>query len=73
VLQALALHLGQLSEVQALLVAELVFTLALRRCWFGQRVSAAAWASAPLTCISLGVFVGMAEPRGGHPTPTSAA
>ena len=73
VFQGLALHLGQLSEVQALLVTELVFTLLLRRAWLGQRVSGAAWASSALACGSLGVFVAVAEPRGGHPTPTSGA
>lgn len=71
--QALALHDGQLSVVQALLVTELVFSLLLRRAWIGQAISGAAWASAALTCVSLGVFILMAEPHGGHPTPTSAA
>jgi drug/metabolite transporter (DMT)-like permease len=73
VFQALALHLGTLSQVQALLISELVFTLALRRLWIRQRISRAAWASAALTCSSLAVFVVLAEPQGTQTTPTSSA
>ncbi len=73
VFQALALHTGQLSIVQALLVTELVFALALRRIWIGQPISTAAWLSAALTCLSLAVFAYVAEPRGGHELPTSSA
>src|SRR5208283_6021488 len=56
-----------------LLVTELVFSLVLRRAWIGQRISGAAWASAALTCVSLAVFIVMAEPHGGHPAPTAGA
>ncbi len=73
VFQATALHLGTLSQVQALLVSELVFTLALRRVWIGQRITRAAWASAGLTCISLALFVALAEPQGNQMAPTSSA
>jgi len=73
VFQALALHDGQLSIVQPLLVTELVFTLALRRIWFRQHLRPAAWASAALTCAALAVFIIAAEPQGGHPSPTASA
>ncbi len=73
VFQATALHLGTLSQVQALLVSELVFTLALRRVWIGQRITRAAWASAGLTCASLALFVVLAEPQGNQTAPTSSA
>jgi hypothetical protein len=73
VFQALALHLGTLSQVQALLVSELAFTLALRRVWIRQRITRGAWASAGLTCASLALFVVLAEPQGTQKTPTSSA
>lgn len=72
VFQALALHHGDLSVVQPLLVVELVFALALRRVWLHQSIVGAAWASAVLTCAGLAIFIAMAEPEGGGTTPTSA-
>jgi drug/metabolite transporter (DMT)-like permease len=73
VLQAAALRHGQLSQVQPLLVTELVFVLVLRRLWLRQRVRQAAWASAAFTCVSLAGFLVAAEPRGGHPVPAGSA
>jgi drug/metabolite transporter (DMT)-like permease len=73
VFQAIALHNGQLSVVQTLLVTELVFGLILRRLWIHQRISPLAWASAGLTCLGVALFVAMGEPQGGNPTPTSHA
>jgi hypothetical protein len=70
--QALALHTGALSVVQPILVLELVFALILRRIWHHEDIPGAAWASAVAICAGLGVFVGMAEPRGGDATPTSS-
>ena len=73
VFQALALHNGQLSVVQPLLVTELVFALILRRLWVRQEISAAAWTSAAVTCIGLAIFVAMSEPQGGKPVPSASA
>ncbi len=73
VFQALALHGGQLSVVQTLLITELIFALVLRRIWIRQAISASAWASAALTSAAVAVFLTVAEPRGGHLTPTSGA
>ena len=73
VFQAIALHNGLLSLVQTLLMTELVFALVLRRLWIRQAISAAAWASAGLTCVAVSVFIAVAEPRGGFATPTSGA
>jgi hypothetical protein len=70
--QAVALHLGQVSVVQPLLVAELVLALVLRRVWIGQSIAGAAWAGAAAACAGLAVFIVAAEPRGGHPVATSA-
>jgi drug/metabolite transporter (DMT)-like permease len=72
VFQALALHSGQLSVVQPLLITELVFVLVLRRLWFRQDVAGAAWVSALVVCVSLGVFLSVAEPTGGRPDPETA-
>lgn len=72
VFQAVALHLGQLSVVQPLLVVELVFALVLRQVWIHQDVAAAAWAGAVAACAGLSVFLVAAEPRGGHSGPTAS-
>ena len=71
--QALALHGGQLSVVQALLVTELVFALLLRRFWVRQHIANIAWAAALLTCAALAVFIAASEPHGGRlqPDPTN--
>ncbi len=72
VFQALALHDGQLSVVQPILVTELVFVLVLRRVWLRQEVARAAWVSALVVCVALGTFLAVAEPSGGHPNPETA-
>ena len=73
VFQALALHAGQLSVVQPLLVTELVFALALRRVWLRQPIRGLTWWAAALTCVSLSVFLAMSEPQGGTQYPDSGA
>ncbi len=70
IFQAAALKNGQLSIVQALLVTELVFGLLLRRLWLKQAIRSAAWGSAALTCLGLGLFVVIHQPEGGTPTPS---
>lgn len=72
VFQALALHNGLLSVVQPLLVTELVFVLVLRRVWIRQDVARAAWAAVLVVCVALAVFLMVAEPTGGNPTPDTA-
>lgn len=72
-LQALALRIGRLSVVQPVLVAQLVFTLLIRRFVTRWHVRAAAWGSAGLLSVSLVVFLTASEPRGGHPFPTPSA
>ena len=73
VFQALALHVGQLSVVQPLLVTELVFALALRRVWLRQSIRGVTWWAAALTCASLSVFLATSEPQGGTSYPDSHA
>jgi drug/metabolite transporter (DMT)-like permease len=71
VFQALALHNGQLSVVQPLLVTELVFVLLMRLMWFRQDIARAAWAAAAVVCVALGVFLAVAEPTGGNSNPAT--
>jgi len=71
--QALALHTGEMSVVQPLLVTELVFALVLRRQWIHQEIRRTAWLSAVFTCVSLAVFLAMSEPQGGNAVPSSHA
>jgi hypothetical protein len=73
VFQALALHRGQMSVVQPLLVTELVFALVLRRIWVHQDIRPVTWWSAALTCLSLAIFLAMSEPQGGNAVPSSKA
>ena len=70
--QAVALHFGQLSVVQPILVTELVFVLVLRRVWIRQDVARAAWAAVLVVCGALAVFLAVAEPTGGNLTPETA-
>jgi drug/metabolite transporter (DMT)-like permease len=71
VFQALALHNGEISVVQPLLVTELVLVLVLRRVWLHQSIALAAWNGAVLACVGLSVFLVAGEPRGGRPVPES--
>ena len=73
VFQALALHNGQMSVVQPLLVTELVFALVLRRLWIRQQIRDITWWAAAVTCGALALFVAVSEPTGGHAQPTSSA
>lgn len=73
VFQALALHAGEISVVQPLLVTELVFALALRRIWLRQPIRGLTWWAAALTCVSLSVFLATSEPQGGTHYPASHA
>ena len=73
VFQALALHNGAISVVQPLLVTELIFALVLRWLWLRQSIQAVTWWAAAGTCVSLTLFIAMAEPSGGNVLPTSGA
>jgi hypothetical protein len=73
VCQALALHAGEMSVVQPLLVTELVFALVLRRLWVHQAIRPVAWWSAAITCVALATFVAMSEPQGGNASGSSKA
>ncbi len=64
VFQALALHFGPMSEVQPLLVAELIIALLLRRVWLRQRISLLAWLGAVVTVGGLAAFLLASSPSG---------
>jgi len=68
VLHAVALHVGALSVVQPILVAELVFALVIRRLWFHHRVPGAAWRAAVITCAGLSLFIVASDAGGGGAT-----
>jgi drug/metabolite transporter (DMT)-like permease len=72
VFQAWALHIGQMSVVQPLLVTELVFALLLRRFWVHQHIRAVTWIAAAATCGALALFIAVSEPTGGNAVPTSS-
>ena len=71
VFQALALHAGQISVVQPLLITELIFALGLRLVWLRQSIRGVTWSAAVVSCLSLGVFLAAAEPQGGSANPDS--
>ena len=69
IFQALALHDGLISVIQPLLVTELAFALVLRWLWLHQSIRPITWWAAVLTCLSLTLFIAMAEPSFGAPCP----
>lgn len=71
VFQAIALHIGELSVVQPLLVTELILVLVVRRVWLHQPIAPAAWTGAVLASAGLAAFIAAGEPRGGRPAPVS--
>ncbi len=73
VFQAWALHIGQMSVVQPLLVTELVFALLLRRFWVHQQIRAVTWTAAAATCGTLALFIAVSEPTGGNAVASSSA
>ena len=73
VFTALALYFGELATVQPILVTELIFTLALRRFWLGDRIASRTWGAAALLCAGLFGFLVVAHPQEGHGHPSPAA
>lgn len=70
--QALALHFGPISEVQPLLVSELIIVLLLRRFWIHQGIRRLAWISAGVTVIGLALFLIASSPSGQANIPASS-
>jgi drug/metabolite transporter (DMT)-like permease len=72
VFTAAALYFGELATVQPILVTELIFTLALRALWLGDRIAGRTWGAAALLCTGLFGFLVVADPQGGHRHPAPA-
>jgi len=70
VFQALALRFGPMSEVQPILVTELVMALVLRRVWLRQRLRGVTWLAALVTCGGLVSFLAATSPRGQATVPS---
>jgi drug/metabolite transporter (DMT)-like permease len=69
VLQAIALHLGRLSEVQPILTTELVFLVIVLVAWFGFTMGAREWAGVLAVCAGLAGFLCFADPVDGTLSP----
>jgi hypothetical protein len=73
VFQALALHFGPLSEVQPILVTELIVALVLRQLWLRQSIRSITWLSAVVTGAGLVIFLVATSPHEhAYRPPTSA-
>jgi drug/metabolite transporter (DMT)-like permease len=70
-LQAVALHLGSLSQVQPILTVELVFLVFLLATWFRFPVGASEWIACIAAAGGLAGFLVFAEPSGGNLVPTT--
>jgi drug/metabolite transporter (DMT)-like permease len=70
--QAIALHVGDLSQVQPVLTTELLFLVLILATWFRFRVGLREWAGAIAAAGGLAGFLLCAQPTGGKLTPTTA-
>jgi drug/metabolite transporter (DMT)-like permease len=68
-LQAVALHLGRLSEVQPILTTELVFLVVVLGIWFGFTIGTREWIGVVATAGGLAGFLYFADPTEGNSTP----
>lgn len=71
VFTAIALYFGQLAVVQPLYVAELIFTLALRRLWLRDEIPGRSWVAASILCAGLAGFLLIARPAPGDRATTA--
>jgi drug/metabolite transporter (DMT)-like permease len=69
--QAIALHVGRLSQVQPILTTELLFLVFILSTWFRFRVGVREWVGTVLAAGGLAGFLVFAQPEGGNLTPTS--
>ena len=69
VLQAVALHVGRLSEVQPILTTELVFLVAILAIWFRFTIGSREWIGAIAVAGGLSGFLYFAQPRYGMTQP----
>jgi drug/metabolite transporter (DMT)-like permease len=69
VLQAIALHIGRLSQVQPILTTELVFLAAILAIWFRFRIGRREWMGAIAVTAGLSFFLYFAQPQYGMTPP----
>lgn len=69
-LQATALHLGRLSEVQPILTIELLFLVIILSTWFQFSVGWREWLGSGAAALGLSGFLLFAAPGGGNAQPT---
>lgn len=70
-LQATALHLGRLSEVQPLLTSELLFLVVILGMWFQFSLSWKEWFGSAAAALGLSGFLIFADPGRGNAVPTA--
>src|SRR5215470_15449999 len=69
VLQAIALHIGRLSQVQPILTTELVFLAAILAIWFRFKIRSREWIGAIAVAGGLSGFLYFAHPQNGMTPP----
>jgi drug/metabolite transporter (DMT)-like permease len=69
ILQAVALHLGRLSQVQPILTTELVFLAAILSIWFRFKIGLREWIGAVAVTAGLSFFLYFAQPEYGMTPP----
>ena len=69
-MQAVALHLGDLSQVQPILTTELLFLVLLLATWFRFRIGLREWLGCLAAAGGLAGFLIFAQPTGGNLSPT---
>jgi drug/metabolite transporter (DMT)-like permease len=70
-LQAVALHIGTLSQVQPILTTELLFVVLLLATWFRFRVGVREWLGCVAAAGGLAGFLVFAQPSGGDLVPST--
>lgn len=69
--QAVALHLGNLSQVQPILTTELLFLIIILATWFRFRIGLREWLGCIAAAGGLAGFLLFAQPGGGDSVPTA--
>jgi drug/metabolite transporter (DMT)-like permease len=69
ILQAFALHLGDLTEVQPILVTELLFLVFILSLWFDYRMGLREWTGVVLATAGLAGFLAFSSPTPGGKLP----
>jgi hypothetical protein len=72
-MQAVALHVGRLSEVQPILTVELLFLVVILGTWFQFSLGWREWIGSAAAACGLAGFLLFADPSGGNARPGAAA